>query len=194
MALRQIRIGGNSNIIQYDDAAYSSAVETDQPIKAGTPADPNDVLRLQDLTAWTSGKVWFTTTGGVAVKLTNKTGGDSVKGEVVTPSSTVDNAVSKIVVDVPDPIGVFYESGIADGSEAWVVVAGIADVYFIGSTTRGYIARGFLAADAGYVIGQAMAEIYPTSPFSVDKHFYEIGHVLESRVGAGLAKCVLHFN
>jgi len=134
--------------------------------------------------------------GGYMIKLTNKTGGASVKGEVVSiySATAVDNAVKKIVVDVPDPIGVFYESGVADGSEAWIVVSGIADVYFIGDTTRGYLARGFVSADSGYVSGQAMAEAVPTSPFATDKHFYEIGHVLESRTGAGLAKCVLHFN
>lgn len=141
-----------------------------------------------------AGIAW-TSESGLAVQLINKTGAVSVKGEVVEPSDSVDNAVDKIVVDVPDPIGVFYESGIADGSLAWVVVSGIADVYFVGNTTRGHLARGFLTADGGsYVIGQALSEAVPSSPFATDKHFYEIGHVLESRVGAGLAKCVLHFN
>lgn len=140
-------------------------------------------------------KVRLTPEGGLAVLLTNKTGGASVKGELVTSYALTDNAVSKIVVDVPNPIGCFYESGIADGSEAWIVIAGIAEIYFVGNTTRGHIARGFLTADgASYVIGQALSEAIPGSPFSVDKHFYEIGHVLESRVGAGLAKVVMHFN
>jgi len=140
-------------------------------------------------------KFKITQDGGYAIKLTNKTGGLSVKGEIVTPDATVDNAVSKIVVDVPNPIGVFYESNVADGDEAWIVVSGIADVYFVGNSTRSHIARGFLTADGGsYVTGQALSEAVPTSPFAVDKHFYEIGHVIESRVGAGLAKCILHFN
>lgn len=140
-------------------------------------------------------KVMLTPTGGIAIKLTNKTGGASVKGEVVDSNSAINNSVIKIVKDVPDPIGVFYESGVADGQEAWVVVSGIADVYFVGNTTRGHLARGFLTADGGsYVTGQALSEAVPTSPFASDKHFYEIGHVLESRSGAGLAKCILHFN
>lgn len=139
--------------------------------------------------------VRLTPEGGIAVKLINKTGGVSVKGEVVTNSPTTDNAVSKIIVDVPNPIGVFYEDGIADGNKAWVVVAGIADVYYIGNTTLGHLARGFLTADGGgYVTGQALSEAVPVAPFSADKHFYELGHVLEARVGAGLAKTVLHFN
>ena len=49
MALRQIRIGSSANVIQYDDAVEDSAIETDQPIKAGTPIDANDVLRLEDI-------------------------------------------------------------------------------------------------------------------------------------------------
>lgn len=141
-------------------------------------------------------KIMLSIEGGLCVKLTNKTGGASVKGEVVQvyEASAINNAVSKIVEDEPDPIGVFYESGIADGAEAWIVVSGIADVYFVGDTVRGYLARGFLTGDSGYVTGQALAEAIPTSPFADDKHFYEIGHVLESRTGAGLAKCILHFN
>lgn len=140
-------------------------------------------------------KISFTSEGGPCIQLTNKTGGNSVKGAVVSNSASVANAVEKAVKDEPDPIGVFYESGIADGQEAWIVVSGIADVYFVGNTALGHLARGFLTADgASYVIGQAMSEAVPGSPFGVDKHFYEIGHVLESRVGAGLAKVCLHFN
>lgn len=141
------------------------------------------------------GRARMTPEGGFAILVTNKTGAASVKGEVVTPGSAVNNSVIKIVKDVPNPVGVFYESGIADGAEAWVVISGIADVYFVGNTAAGNLARGFLTADgASYVAGQAIAEAVPTPPFSSDKHFYEIGHVLESRTGAGLAKTVLHFN
>ncbi len=140
-------------------------------------------------------KVMLTPDGGLAVKMTNRTGNVTVKGEVVHPDSSNNNSVVKIVVDEPDPIGVFLHSGVANGAEAWVVVSGIADVYFVGNTTAGHIARGFLTADgASYVTGQALSEAVPTSPFATDKHFYELGHVLESRTGAGLAKCVLHFN
>lgn len=143
-----------------------------------------------------SARVKFTAEGGIAVRYTNKTGAASVKGEVVTvyDATAVDQAVAKVVKNVPAAIGVFYESGVADGSETWVVVCGIADVYFVGSTTRGHLARTFVTADADYVTGQAKSEAFPTAPFATDKHFSEIGHVLESRTGAGLAKVNLHFN
>lgn len=116
-----------------------------------------------------------------------------MKGNVVTTGSAA-MSVIKVPIDVPNAIGVFYESGIADGAYAWVVVSGIADVYFIGNTTIGQLARTGLSADTGEVAGQAIAEAVPTPPFATDKHFCEIGHILESRVGAGLAKVVLHFN
>lgn len=131
---------------------------------------------------------------GNIITLINKTGAASVKGTVVCASSTVDLAVEKITEGVPDPIGVIYEDGIADGQPVKVVKAGIADVLFIGNTTRKHLARGFVTGEQGYVAGKALSEAVPTSPFATDKHFYEIGHVLESRVGVGLAKVMLHFN
>lgn len=48
MTLRTVRIGGVPDAFQYDDADYPNALETDQPMKAGPPIDPSDVLRLED--------------------------------------------------------------------------------------------------------------------------------------------------
>jgi len=134
--------------------------------------------------------------GGFMVKLTNKTGGASVKGEVVTVynDTAIDNAVKKTLVNVPTAIGVFYESDVADGSEAWIVISGIAEVYFGDSATRGHLARTTITGDAFTTAGYAISESAPTSPFATDKHFCEIGHVLASRAGAGLTKVLLHFN
>lgn len=149
------------------------------------------------LLANSNAKIKFTDEGGLAIKLTNKTGSATVKGYLVTSynDTAINNAIELVGINNPDIIGVCYENGVADGSETWVVVSGIADVYFITDTVRGQMAR-MSRNDSGEsgVIGQAMAENYPTSPFTSDKHFQEIGHVLESRTGAGLAKCVLHFN
>ena len=50
MTLRQVRIGAVPDAAQYDDVDFpDSAIETDQPIKAGVPVDPTDVLRLEDI-------------------------------------------------------------------------------------------------------------------------------------------------
>lgn len=134
--------------------------------------------------------IMLTDAGGIARKYVageNLTAGDVVKISGV-------NTVSRIVKDIPDPIGVVYAT-VLSGADVWVVFTGVADVYFIDSTTAGHLARGFLTSDGGiYVIGQALSEAVPVSPFSADKHFYEIGHVIETRVGAGLAKVNLHFN
>ena len=58
MATRRIRIGSMEDIFQYDDGDYSSAIETDQPIKAGPPAAIDDVVRLNDLTGENLKAVW----------------------------------------------------------------------------------------------------------------------------------------
>ena len=131
--------------------------------------------------------------GGFMVRLINKSGAATVKGHVVSNSLTA-GGVEKIVIGEPDPIGVFYESGIPDGQEVWVVVSGIAQVFFVGAATAGHLARGFVSGEADYVSGQAKSEAIPTASFATDKHFYEIGHVIETTSGPGLAKCILHFN
>ena len=58
MTVRQVRIGAVPDAVQYDDVDFpDSAIETDQPIKAGVPVDPNDVVRLDDLDAYVFGPV-----------------------------------------------------------------------------------------------------------------------------------------
>ena len=143
---------------------------------------------------WGNKKIRFTNEGGLAVRLTNKTGAVSVKGTLVDAHTTINNAFKLVPVNEPDCIGAVYDSGVADGSECWVVVSGIADVMFVGNTTAGHFARVTVTADTGDQAGYAISEAVPTSPFATDKHFQEIGHVLEARTGSGLAKVILHFN
>lgn len=139
-------------------------------------------------------RIKFTADGGLAVQYYNKTGADSIKGYVVQTSGSVADSVVLNVVNEPDPIGVFLDSGVPDGQLAWVVVSGRAYVWFIASTTLNYLARTFLTGESGAANGKAMAEAKPTPSFATDKHFCEIGHVLEARTGAGLALVNLHFN
>lgn len=139
-------------------------------------------------------KTWDTPEGGQAIKLTNKTGAATVKGYLAKASSTNDNAVTLCNIDDADPIGVFYESGIADGQECWIVKSGIADVYYSDSTVRGYFARNGETGDTGATNGMAFTETLPVPPLATDSHFREIGHCIQTRTGAGLAKTVLHFN
>lgn len=136
-------------------------------------------------------KVRFTVEGGLAVRLINKTSVASVKGTVVTTAAGTDNAFDLTAGDDVDPIGVVYETGIADGSECWVVVAGIADVLLKDTTaaTRNYWAA---TSDTG---GRADCT-NAASPGLILTHFQEIGHCLESKSSGTdvLAKVLLHFN
>lgn len=74
----------------------------------------------------------FTVTreGGVAFKLTNKTGEASVKGAAVNFHPTVDNAFVA-ATEAFTVQGFVYESGIADGDECWVVRDGVADFLLV---------------------------------------------------------------
>jgi len=132
----------------------------------------------------------MTRIGGYAVKLTNKTGGNTVAGQLVVASfplgADTDDAFETAAANSDNVIGIVLDAGVADGSEAWVVESGIAAVLMDG----GGSARGdriISSATAG------SADVWNVGG-AVATHFLEIGHCLETRVGAGLARCVLHFN
>jgi hypothetical protein len=143
--------------------------------KDGAPTCINDVIKLT-----------VTPDGGFAVRLTNKTGSASVKGTIVSADTTTDNAFKVAAGDSVTPCAVVYEDGIADGSECYVVVAGIAEVLVSAgdATTHGdwmgvSATAGLAASSGGEGAGAA--------------HDREIGHALESK-GAGVnVKVVLHF-
>ncbi len=125
----------------------------------------------------------MTAIGGFAVKLTNNTGGNSVEGQLVMADTTDENSFDTAATNALDTIGVVYNGGVADGSDVWIVIGGIAEVLLdaggcvhndrlISSATAG-------SADVG------------NSP-SIAEHFQEIGHAIETVVGAGLAKAMIH--
>jgi hypothetical protein len=135
----------------------------------------------------------FTPDGGLAVLLTNKTGAASVKGTVVTTGTVQDNSFALQAAEF-EAAGIVYDSGVADGSECWVVVSGIAEVLMKDGTaaTRGFWTR---CADTD---GRAESTAAPTGIGALDvaEHFKEIGHCLESKAAGTdvLAKVLLHFN
>lgn len=141
-------------------------------------------------------KIFLTPEGGIAVRLTNKTGSNSVKGTLLDAHPTVDNAFGILGADEEHPIGVVYEDGIADGSECWVVVHGIAEVLLEDGTisTRGYWARTSIT-DPGRVDITNAAPPGGGIP-ELDIHMREVGHCIESK-GSGtdvIAKIIMHFN
>ena len=131
-------------------------------------------------------KAGMSAIGGHLIKLTNKTGANSVAGQLVQTDTTTNDAVNLSGVNSDDTIGIILNSGVSDGSKMWIVVSGIADVLMdaVGSVRGDRIITAPVGGFATpWNVGGAVAT-----------HFQEIGHCIESRVGAGLARCVLHFN
>ena len=131
-------------------------------------------------------KAMMTPEGGLAISLTNETGSATVAGQLIQTDTTTNDAFATSGANSDDTIGIVLEAGVADGSEAWVVISGIADVLMdAGGSARGD--RIISSATAG------SADVWNTGG-AVATHFLEIGHCIETRTGAGLARCVVHFN
>jgi hypothetical protein len=132
----------------------------------------------------------FTEEGGVCVKLINKTGVASVKGQVVQVYATTDNAYAVNAINSDMPIGIVYDAGVADGSSVRVVVAGKADILVDSAQT---IARGRVVYSSGTTAGRV--DSAATVP-AASTHFRECGHMLETKTNTGstLCRCVLHWN
>ena len=135
-------------------------------------------------------KCRLTPEGGIAIQLTNKTGAASVKGSVVRADTSTDNAFILLDAGGQEPIGVVYESGIADGSECWVVIAGRVQILLEDSTAS---TRGNWVEGSATTAGRADATNAAPVPAS---HWKEIGHCIETLTGGTdvLAYCIIHFN
>jgi hypothetical protein len=124
------------------------------------------------------------------ISLINKTGSPSIKGMVVSASSSYDLSFSAQTNEY-DAIGVVLEDGIVDGSSCKIVVAGKVQVLLKDGTssTRAHVV---FCADTD---GRAITGAIPTPP-NADSHFKEIGHCLESKDSGTniLAWCNVHFN
>jgi len=129
----------------------------------------------------------ITPEGGFAVRLTNKSGAVTVKGQIVSHKGTVARAFDLTAVDANHCLGVVYESGIEDAAECWVVVSGIAQVLMKNAATMGHICRIPLSTDEGKAAGYAM-DAEQSSSASV----YKIGDVLETAEAEVLCKVLLH--
>jgi len=130
----------------------------------------------------------ITPEGGFAVRLTNKSGADSVQGQIVSHKGTVANAFDLTAVNANHCLGVVYESGVEDGAECWVVVSGIAQVLMKNAATMGHICRIPLNTDdEGKAAGYAMDAVQ-----SDTASVYKIGDVLETANADVLCKVLLH--
>jgi len=130
---------------------------------------------------------------GFLVKGINRTGHTSVKGEMVSCSTTTDREFI-LQANEFDSVGVVQQAGVAEASEMWIWVDGsVCQVLYKDSNaaTRGNI---LLAADTD---GRAIDITNPGSGVpAAETHFKECGHVLESK-DAGtnvLALAIIHHN
>jgi hypothetical protein len=132
------------------------------------------------------------TTGeyGPQFRLTNRTGSNTVKGTIVRASTANDMAFETEAADEDEPIGIVYQDGVANGSDAWVWGSGaVAQVLLVNSTAA---TRGYWAA-VGSADGRA--DMTNANPI-VANHWREIGHCLESKTAGTnvLARAIIHFN
>ncbi|KKK81974.1 hypothetical protein LCGC14_2808000, partial [marine sediment metagenome] len=141
----------------------------------------------------TSEKVGMSPLGGICIKLTNKTGANTVQGNLVRADTATDDAFILTGALDDEYIGVVLEAGVSDGSEAWIVVHGIADVLFDDNVT----------AVRGNWVGTGQAGLARTQAappaLGVAAHFEEVGHSIENVTAGGggtfiLARVVLQHN
>lgn len=159
-------------------------ISTSQDVGMGT-SSPNSKLDVRGEIE-VNQKSKLTLIGGFAIKLTNKTGANSVAGEVVKVDTANDNAVVLNNTSGDALFGVFLDSGIADGAEAWVVISGIAEV----KADAGGFTRGDRLIASTVTAGRVEFSNTP----AVAVHFTELGHAFETAAANALGKAVLHFN
>ncbi len=169
----------------YTNLALQMTIDSNGNVGIGTDT-PTQPLSVQE-------KSGMSAIGGFCVKLTNKTGANSVAGNLVRADTATDDAVILTAATDDECMGVFLDSGVADGAKAWVVVAGIADVKFDDNVT----------AVRGNWVGTGQAGLARTQAappaLGIAAHFEEVGHCVENVTAGGggtfiLARCTLQFN
>lgn len=140
-------------------------------------------------------KVGISELGGVAVKLNNGSGAPSVKGTIVIADTNADDSFDTAPADEIQPIGIVYEDGVADGSDCWVIIYGIADV-LLKDTTASTHGNWVYVSD---VAGRAEATLAAPPGGGIPEleiHMGEVGHAIESVAGGEdvLARVCIHFN
>ncbi len=133
--------------------------------------------------------------GGIAVRLTNKTGVASVKGTVVKLSTADDDSFVLSGISEAQPIGVVFEAGVADGSLCWVIILGIAEVLLENTTAGTHGNWVYASATAGRANATLLVPPAGGIP-ELDQHMQELGHCLQTIAGGTnvLCKILIHFN
>ncbi len=130
---------------------------------------------------------------GYLIKMVNRTGHSSVKGELVSCSTSAD---SEVVLQSSeyDTVGVVAEAGVVEGAAMWVWMIGSICQVLYKDTVAATHGNILLAADTD---GRAIDVANPgTGLPGTDIHFKECGHVLQSQAAGAdvLVLVILHFN
>lgn len=136
-----------------------------------------------------NGTYGFTSEGGLYETYDNRTGATSVKGTIVIASASYDDAVDIAPDGSVMPIGIIYESGIADGSSVKVVVYGKAQVLLEDGEAS---THGNWCGVSSTTEGRMYQDATPPAA----QHFQEIGHSLQDNSSGTdvLSLVQLHFN
>jgi hypothetical protein len=127
---------------------------------------------------------------GFLLKMINRTGHTSVKGELVSAYSSTDREVT-LQSSEYDTIGVVQEAGVAEGSEMWVWQVGSVCQALLKDSVAASRSQLAIAADTD---GRLDVVAAPPPPPTADTHFKEVGHTLEA-VTAGTNKlCLISFH
>lgn len=130
-----------------------------------------------------NGSIRLTPLGGIAIRLTNKSGAQLNQGELVSVDSATYKSVILSAIGVVDCFAVVYDSTIAIDASGWFVINGLCQVYFnADGSTMGHYFRISVADDANATNGFAQSESTDVMDLQRKK-----GYVLQTRSGAGLA-------
>jgi len=120
------------------------------------------------------------TTGerGILTRGINRTGHTSVKGELVSCSTSADDEYI-LQGNEYDTVAVVAESGIAEGEEMWMWKPGSRAQVLLKDTTAATRGQILIAADTD---GRAIGIANPGGGLpGTDTHFKECGHILQSK-------------
>lgn len=132
---------------------------------------------------------------GTQMRLLNKTGAASVKGSLVESDNTVDQAFQLIPADDPDPIGIVYEAGVADGEECWVwVPQSLCQVLLEDGTATARENWVYVSENAAGRADGSNAAPPGGTIAALETHFHEIGHAAEAQASGTDVLALIHFH
>lgn len=146
------------------------------------------LVTVELLNSITSGINGFTADGGMYVTLTNRTGANTVKGQVVQADTANGDSFVLSIANSVNPIGIVFESGIANGSSCKVVVSGKAYALLKNGVAGVNGSWCGCSDNAGRMYQQS-------SPPATSEHDREIGHSLQTITSGTNVLCliIVHF-